>query len=116
MNSADLRTKGYELSLNWRDEFQLLRRPFSYSVTVTFNDYVTNITRYDNPDRTFAKKYYEGMRWGEIWGYRIGGLFASDEEAANYPVDQTNVNNRINAAAGSERGLHAGDPEIPRSG
>ena len=109
MNSADLRTKGYELSLNWRDEFQLLRRPFSYSVTVTFNDYVTNITRYDNPDRTFAKKYYEGMRWGEIWGYRIGGLFASDEEAANYPVDQTNVNNRINAAAGSERGLHAGD-------
>ena len=108
MNSADLRTKGYELSLNWRDEFQLLRRPFSYSVTVTFNDYVTNITRYDNPDRTFAKKYYEGMRWGEIWGYRIGGLFASDEEAANYPVDQTNVNNRINAAAGSERGLHAG--------
>lgn len=85
MNSADLRTKGYELSLNWRDEFQLLRRPFSYSVTLTFNDYVSNITKFDNPDRSFAKKYYEGMRWGEIWGYRIDGLFASDEEARNYP-------------------------------
>ena len=109
MNSADLRTKGYELSLSWRDEFQLLRRPFTYSVTVTFNDYVTNITKYDNPDRTFAKSYYEGMRWGEIWGYRIGGLFATDAEAAGYAVDQTAVNNRINAAAGSERGLHAGD-------
>jgi len=78
MNSADLRTKGYELSLNWRDEFQLLRRPFSYSVTLTFNDYVSNITKFDNPDRSFAKKYYEGMRWGEIWGYRIDGLFASE--------------------------------------
>ena len=109
MNSADLRTKGYELSLSWRDEFQLLRRPFTYSVTVTFNDYVTDITKYDNPDRTFAKSYYEGMRWGEIWGYRIGGLFATDAEAAGYAVDQTAVNNRINAAAGSERGLHAGD-------
>ena len=109
MNSADLRTKGYELSLSWRDEFQLLRRPFTYSVTVTFNDYVTNITKYANPDRTFAKSYYEGMRWGEIWGYRIGGLFATDAEAAGYAVDQTAVNNRINAAAGSERGLHAGD-------
>ena len=109
MNSADLRTKGYELSLSWRDEFQLLRRPFTYSVTVTFNDYVTDITKYDNPDRTFAKSYYEGMRWGEIWGYRIGGLFATDAEAAGYDVDQTAVNNRINAAAGSERGLHAGD-------
>ena len=109
MNSADLRTKGYELSLNWRDEFQLLRRPFTYSVTVTFNDYVTDITKYDNPDRTFAKSYYEGMRWGEIWGYRTGGLFASDAEAAGYAVDQTAVNTRINAAAGSDRGLHAGD-------
>ena len=49
------------------------------------------------------------MRWGEIWGYRTGGLFASDAEAAGYAVDQTAVNNRINAAAGSERGLHAGD-------
>ena len=54
MNSADLRTKGYELSLSWRDEFQLLRRPFTYSVTVTFNDYVTDITKYDNPDRTLS--------------------------------------------------------------
>ena len=103
MNSADLRTKGYELSLNWRDEFQLLRRPFSYSVTLTFNDYVSNITKFDNPDRSFAKKYYEGMRWGEIWGYRIDGLFASDEEARNYPVDQTTVNEIINASAGAEK-------------
>ena len=109
MNSADLRTKGYELSLNWRDEFQLLRRPFSYSVTLTFNDYVSNITKFDNPDRSFAKKYYEGMRWGEIWGYRINGLFASDEEARNYPVDQTTVNEIINASAGAEKGLRAGD-------
>ena len=109
MNSADLRTKGYELSLNWRDEFQLLRRPFSYSVTLTFNDYVSNITKFDNPDRSFAKKYYEGMRWGEIWGYRIDGLFASDEEARNYPVDQTTVNEIINASAGAEKGLRAGD-------
>ena len=116
MNSADLRTKGYELSLSWRDEFQLLRRPFTYSVTVTFNDYVTDITKYDNPDRTFAKSYYEGMRWGEIWGYRIGGLFATDAEAAGYAVDQTAVNNRINAAAGSGTRPARRRPEIPRSG
>ena len=45
-------------------------------MTVTFNDYVTDITKYDTPDRTFAKPYYEGMRWGEIWGYRTGGLFS----------------------------------------
>lgn len=78
-------------------------------MTLTFNDYVSNITKFDNPDRSFAKKYYEGMRWGEIWGYRIDGLFASDEEARNYPVDQTTVNEIINASAGAEKGLRAGD-------
>ena len=78
-------------------------------MTLTFNDYVSNITKFDNPDRSFAKKYYEGMRWGEIWGYRIDGLFASDEEARNYPVDQKTVNEIINASAGAEKGLRAGD-------
>ena len=109
MNSADLRTKGYELTLSWRDDFQLLKHPFFYNVRLTFNDYVTDITRYDNPDRSFAKAHYVGERWGEIWGYRIGGFFASDEEAANYHVDQTAVNSLILASAGAEKGLRAGD-------
>ena len=30
--------QGLRASLSWRDEFQLLRRPFTYSVMVTFND------------------------------------------------------------------------------
>jgi len=51
----------------------------------------------------------EGQRLGEIWGYVIDGLFASDEEAQNYPVDQIAVNTIINSSAGSEKGLKAGD-------
>ena len=109
MNSADLRTKGYELSLGWADQFTLAGKPFSYNVSVSFNDYVSNITRFDNPERSFAKNYYEGMRLGEIWGYRTDGLFFSDEEAAMYPVDQTSVNFIINASSGAEKGLRGGD-------
>lgn len=104
-NNADLRTKGYELTLSWRDAFTLAGRPFEYDVTATFNDYISHITKFDNPDKTFAKAYYEGMTYGEIWGYRTGGLFATDEEAANYPVDQTSVNYIIKSAGG----LKAGD-------
>ena len=109
MNSADLRTKGYELSLAWKDMFTLAGKPFSYNVSVNFSDYITVITKYDNPEKTFAKSYYKGMRWGEIWGYRTGGLFSSDEEAAAWPVDQTTVNSMINSAPGEENGLRAGD-------
>lgn len=108
MNAADLRTKGYELSLSWKDMFTLAGKPFSYNVTATFSDYVTDITKFEN-DTKLLSSYYEGQRWGEIWGYRVDGLFASDEEAANYAVDQSYVNNAINSASGSERGLKAGD-------
>lgn len=92
MNSADLRTSGYELSLVWKDMFTLAGKPFQYHVGVNFSDYKTVITKYDNPNRTFAKSYYEGMTLGEIWGYRTGGLFLSDEDAMNYNVDQSSVN------------------------
>ena len=82
-NAADLRTKGYELSLSWRDMFQLAGKPFSYNVTATFSDYVTDITRFDNPTKILSDRY-EGQRWGEIWGYVVDGLFESDAEAAEY--------------------------------
>lgn len=108
-NTADLRTKGYELMLSWRDHFELANKPFNYGLTLTFNDNVTDITKYANPEMTFAKSYYEGMRWGEIWGYRTGGLFKSDEEAAAYEVDQSYVCSRIYSRNGSERGLRGGD-------
>ena len=108
-NNADLRTKGYELSLSWRDMFMLAGKPFEYDATVTFNDYVGEITKFNNPEKAFSKSYYEGMRYGEIWGYRVGGLFATDDEAANYEVDQSIVNYIIKASSGDEKGLRAGD-------
>ena len=108
-NNADLRTKGYELSVSWKDMFMLAGKPFEYNVGVHFNDYVTHITKFNNPDKSFAKSYYEGMRYGDIWGYTVDGFFATDEEAANYAVDQSIINKIINASAGAEKGLRAGD-------
>ena len=33
MNAADLRTKGYEITLNWRDRLTLGNKPFEYKVS-----------------------------------------------------------------------------------
>ena len=107
MNSADLRTKGYELTLGWRDSFKLWGSDFNYGATFVLSDYISKITKFDNPEKLFAKDYYVGMTIGEIWGYKTGGLFASDEEAASYPVDQSAVNQLI--IGQYEHGLHAGD-------
>ena len=109
-NSADMRTIGYELQLGWRDSFQLFGHPFDYSASVSLSDYTSKITRYSNPEKSFAKTYYEGMTLGEIWGYRTGGLFWSDLEASLWPVDQTYVNSDIiSAGSTAEATLRAGD-------
>ncbi|GAB6008235.1 SusC/RagA family TonB-linked outer membrane protein [Dysgonomonas reticulitermitis] len=105
MNTADLRTKGYELSILWRDRFSIGNKPLEYSIGFNVSDYSSYITKYDNADKTFAKSYYEGMRLGEIWGFVTDGLFQSTEEAQAYAkeVDLGYINGRITG------GWQAGD-------
>ena len=107
-NNADLRTNGYELALTYRDRFTLAGKPFEYSATATFNDFIGYITKFDNPTRNLST-YYEGMRYGEIWGYITDGYFKTDEEAANYEVDQSPVCSIIYGSTGGDQGLKAGD-------
>lgn len=106
MNSADLRTTGYELSINWRDQIELFGNAFGYNLGATLSDYRTVITKYDNKDYTFAKDYYVGMELGEIWGFEVDGLFQSDAEAQAYAqeVDLNYINKRLTG------GWMAGDP------
>ena len=97
-NSADLRTKGYELSLSWRDQFTLAGHPFGYHARATLSDFRSHITKFDNPTRTFGKSYYKGMRIGDIWGFVVDGLFATDEEAKQYTsevLDCSYINGRM---------------------
>ena len=104
MNAADLRTKGYELSLSWRDAFKLFGKDFEYFVKPTLSEFRSNITRFNNETKLLSN-YYEGMELGEIWGFHIDGLFASDAEAAEYTsrVDQSYCNANLNG------GWKAGD-------
>lgn len=95
-NAADLRTTGWELQASWRDNFSVAGKPFNYNVAATLGDYITTITKFNNPDKLISD-YYVGQRMGEIWGYRVEGLFATDEEAAAYQakIDDRAVNNRV---------------------
>ncbi|MEG2573638.1 MAG: SusC/RagA family TonB-linked outer membrane protein, partial [Bacteroides sp.] len=112
-NSADLRTKGFELTLGWNDGFSLLGKPFSYNASFSLGDSRSYITKYDNPLKEFSKSsYYEGMEIGEIWGYHVTGLFQNNEEAKAYQdeIDHTLVCKAIlNIAPGKYKGLQAGD-------
>ena len=108
-NCADLRTKGFEISVNWNDSFVLLGSPFTYSVGAGLGDQITKITKFDNPEKILGK-HYVGETLGEIWGYRVDGLFQTEEEAKAYQAQiesATYVHNGMNS--GPDKGLHAGD-------
>jgi TonB-linked SusC/RagA family outer membrane protein len=78
-NAANLRTKGWELSLTWKDK---VGRDFSYSATLGLSDYTATITKYDlNPTKVFSSPY-QGQHFGEIWGFVTDGYFQNASEAA----------------------------------
>ncbi len=112
VNSNDLRTKGYELTLGWNDQFTLLNKPFKYGVSLSFSDYTAEYVKCDNPSGLLNDPY-EGKKYGEIWGYIVDGLFASDEEAAAYgaKVDMSQAApGCYNATGNYGKGIRGGDP------
>ena len=96
-NTADLRTKGLEFSLGWKDQVKLWGKPLGYGVKGMISFYDSEITKYENANKDFAKKYYVGMKLGEIWGFVADDLFQSDEEAAEYSslVNLAYVNGKL---------------------
>ncbi|MCO5237126.1 MAG: TonB-dependent receptor [Chitinophagaceae bacterium] len=90
-NYADLRTTGWEISLQWADHFNLAEKSLNYNLRFILSDYTAVITKYNNPDKNLTD-YYVGQKVGEIWGYLVEGLFRSQDEIDKSP-SQANVPN-----------------------
>ena len=78
-NNASLKTNGWELSVGWRDSFRLAGKEFRYGVKAMVWDSRTWVTKYINSTGNLDD-YYEGMELGEIWGYRVEGLFRDQDD------------------------------------
>jgi len=87
-NAADLRTRGWELSLGYRDNYTVGGSPFGLETRFVLSDTRSTITRFDNPNGSITQ-YYEGMEMGEIWGLQYDGLFQTTDEIAQ--LDQTSI-------------------------
>lgn len=77
-NAADMKTTGWELSIEWNDR---LNNGLGYHVKGVLSDYQSEITKFANPTGTLSS-YYVGRKIGEIWGLTSYGLFKTDAEAA----------------------------------
>jgi len=102
-NNSELRTRGWDLSLTWRDQ---VNKDFSYSISAMMFDYLNVVTKYNNPTGILTTDY-EGKTVGEIWGYETIGLIQTQEEA-----DQINTSNSqkfINAQVWRTGDVHYND-------
>lgn len=87
-NYADMSTYGWEVTVNWKDGFELGGKPFNYSVKASLSDYYSVIDKYNNKLKTISPYsqqsergyYYEGMRLGEIWGFVSTGLWQNQAD------------------------------------
>ncbi|WP_417444466.1 SusC/RagA family TonB-linked outer membrane protein [Joostella sp.] len=73
-NAADLKSTGWELSVNWRDNIG----DFSYNIGATLSDGQSEITKFDNPGGLISENYV-GKQIGEIWGYVTDGYYTVDD-------------------------------------
>lgn len=81
-NIADMRTRGWELELRWKDTFKdVAGSPLSYSVSAGLSDYQAEITKFDNPSGSLSL-YYVGYKMGDYWGYVTDGFIADEKEGA----------------------------------
>ena len=76
MNAGSLRTRGWELNIDWRHTFKDLD---NLSLHANFNlaDYKAVITQWDSND--FVNNTYSGKEYGEIWGFETDRYFTADD-------------------------------------
>jgi len=89
-NYGALKTRGWELTLAWKDGFKLGGKDFNYTIKGSLWDSRTWVTRYNSTTGSIFS-LYEGKELGELWGFRTDGLYLTEEAAVNSLKDNFHV-------------------------
>jgi TonB-linked SusC/RagA family outer membrane protein len=83
-NAADLRTKGWEMALTYRDSYPVAAKPLSFEAKLILSDSKSKITKFKNDQQLFSTStkttYRKGQDLGEIWGLESDGYFKDQAE------------------------------------
>ena len=106
VNSISMTSRGWEVTIGWRDRV----KDFSYGVSFNLSDYQITIDEYDNnPNKSLSigqpngknGPYYKGAKLGSIWGFTTVGIAKTQEEM---DAHLAKVNQNIIAASGWSAG------------
>lgn len=79
-NVLGMETKGFELTLSWKDRIGEL----GYNLRGTLSNYKGIVTKYPN-DLKLLSQYFPGRVMGDIYGLETVGFYQSYDEVANSP-------------------------------
>ena len=116
-NVADLATKGWEFSANWRDKVGEV----NYSVGFNIYDSQTEITSYNNAGGLLSFKndgktsskgqldnYYQGQILGDIWGYQNDGYYTINDFKDGWQDGKWNLKDGVTSIRGNNN-IRPGD-------
>ena len=74
VNAGSLRTRGWELNLDWHHKFN----DINIYANASIGDFKTVITEWDN-DSKLLNSNYTGKVYGDIWGFETDRYFTKDD-------------------------------------
>jgi TonB-linked SusC/RagA family outer membrane protein len=74
INAGTLRTRGWELNVDWRHRFNDVQVYANANV----GDFITDITKWDNETKLLNQNY-SGKRYGDIWGFETDRYFTTED-------------------------------------
>jgi hypothetical protein len=84
-NEGEIKTRGWELELSWRNT---IGNDFKYQIKGQLSDYKSEVVNYTNPTLLIDRPY-NGQTMGEIWGLTYDGHYQSDDDVSSHDVDQS---------------------------
>jgi hypothetical protein len=79
-NSGEIRTRGFDLELKWKDRIGEVY----FEIGGNLANNVSQVMSYNNPTKILST-FRQGQVLGELWGYKTDGLFQTAEEITKWP-------------------------------
>ncbi|AWW32199.1 hypothetical protein DN752_19785 [Echinicola strongylocentroti] len=82
-NNAVSETRGWELSLGWRDNAILAGKGLNWGARFIVSDYIGYVVDYENASGSMNGTWTPGERFGDIYGYKVDGIASSSADFTN---------------------------------
>lgn len=90
-NNAVSETRGWEISLSWRDKaFTLAGSPLNYNVRFILSDYIGYVVSYPDNVSGARNSWTPGQIFGKVYGYESSGIAGGKETLLNNVLPGSN--------------------------